>query len=214
MHYDKKRIKKTKEQRNMGSSFAETLRRLRAEKGLSQQQLADLLFVTRPAVARWENGSRLPDAAMISRLSQCLGVDPGMLLNTITDPEETTHIILVDDERIILKGGLPILEEVLPGAEITGFTRPAEAVEFARTHPVALAFLDVEIGQTSGLDLCEELLQINPRTNVVFLTAYLEYSFDAWNTGACGFLLKPITADAVRRQLLKLRIPLKGTDAL
>lgn len=198
----------------MGSSFAETLRRLRTEKGLSQQQLADLLFVTRPAVARWENGSRMPDAAMISRLSQCLGVDPGMLLNTIAEHVETAHIILVDDERIILKGGLPILEEVLPGAEITSFTRPAEAVEFARTHPVALAFLDVELGQTSGLDLCSELLQINPRTNVVFLTAYLEYSFEAWNTGACGFLLKPISADAVRKQLQKLRVPLKGIDAV
>jgi transcriptional regulator with XRE-family HTH domain len=214
MHYDKKGLKKHKEQRNMGSSFAETLRRLRTEKGLSQQQLADLLFVTRPAVARWENGSRMPDAAMISRLSQCLGVDPGMLLNTIAEHVETAHIILVDDERIILKGGLPILEEVLPGTEITGFTRPAEAVEFARTHPVALAFLDVEIGQTSGLDLCSELLEINPRTNVVFLTAYLEYSFEAWNTGACGFLLKPISADAVRKQLQKLRVPLKGIDAV
>lgn len=198
----------------MGSSFAETLRRLRTEKGLSQQQLADLLFVTRPAVARWENGSRMPDAAMISRLSQCLGVDPGMLLNTIAEHVETAHIILVDDERIILKGGLPILEEVLPDAEITGFTRPAEAVEFARTHSVALAFLDVELGQTSGLDLCSELLEINPRTNVVFLTAYLEYSFEAWNTGACGFLLKPISADAVRKQLQKLRVPLKGIDAV
>ena len=197
----------------MRPTFAENLRRLRAEKGLSQQQLADLLFVTRPAVARWENGNRLPDAEMISRLSACLGVDVGILMNAIADQEASPNIILVDDERIILKGGLPILQEVLPNAVVSGFTRCAEALDYARTHPVALAFLDVEIGRTSGLQLCEELLAVNPRTNVVFLTAYLEYSFDAWNTGACGFLLKPITADAVRKQLLKLRYPLKGADA-
>ena len=196
----------------MRPTFAENLRRLRAEKGLSQQQLADLLFVTRPAVARWENGSRLPDAEMISRLSACLGVDVGILMNAVADQEASPNIILVDDERIILKGGLPILQEVLPNAVVSGFTRCAEALDYARTHPVALAFLDVEIGRTSGLQLCEELLAVNPRTNVVFLTAYLEYSFDAWNTGACGFLLKPITADAVRKQLLKLRYPLKGAD--
>ena len=65
-----------------------------------------------------------------------------------------------------------------------------------------------------ALDLCRELLQINPRTNVVFLTAYLEYSFEAWDTRACGFLLKPITTDAVRKQLLKLRFPLKGINSL
>ena len=197
----------------MRPTFAENLRRLRAEKGLSQQQLADLLFVTRPAVARWENGSRLPDAEMISRLSACLGVDVGILMNAIADQEASPNIILVDDERIILKGGLPILQEVFPNAVVSGFTRCAEALDYARTHPVALAFLDVEIGRTSGLQLCEDLLAVNPRTNVVFLTAYLEYSFDAWNTGACGFLLKPITADAVRKQLLKLRYPLKGADA-
>ena len=198
----------------ISSSLAEKLHRLRTDRGLSQQQLADLLFVTRSTVARWETGSRMPDATMISRLSRCLGVEAGMLLSDEVDQDECPEIIMVDDEKIILKGGLPILEEVLPNASVTGFTRPLEAVEYARTRNIALAFLDVEIGQTSGLDLCRELQRINPRTNVVFLTAYLEYSFEAWDTGACGFLLKPITADAVRKQLLKLRFPLKGTNAL
>ena len=49
--------------------FADILKKLRAEKGLSQRELAERLFVTRSTVARWENGSRLPDASMISRLS-------------------------------------------------------------------------------------------------------------------------------------------------
>ena len=44
-------------------------------------------------------------------------------------------------------------------------------------------------------------------TNVVFLTSYREYSFDAWETGACGFLLKPLTPDTVRNQLSRLRHP-------
>ena len=214
LHYDRDRSKRKEQPFMNPSSLAETLRRLRMEKGLSQQQLADMLFVTRSTVARWETGSRMPDAAMISRLSDCLGVEAGTLLAGAAEQDECPDVIMVDDERIVLKGGLPILEEVLPDASVTGFTRCAEAVEYARTHPVALAFLDVEIGQTSGLDLCRELLRINPRMNVVFLTAYLEYSFEAWDTGACGFLLKPITADAVRKQLQKLRYPLKGIHSL
>ena len=55
--------------------FADILKKLRAEKGLSQRELAERLFVTRSTVARWENGSRLPDASMISRLSRCLNAD-------------------------------------------------------------------------------------------------------------------------------------------
>ena len=66
----------------------------------------------------------------------------------------------------------------------------------------------------SGLDLCETLLDIDPRINVVFLTAFGEYSLDAWSTGASGFLVKPITVDGVKAQLKNLRHPFSfgGTD--
>ena len=46
---------------------------------------------------------------------------------------------------------------------------------------------------------------MNPMTNVAFLTSYRDYSFDAWETGACGFLLKPLTQEAVSHQLSVLR---------
>ena len=191
----------------MNTLFAETLRKLRTEKGLSQLQLGEQMFVTRSTVARWENGSRLPDATMISRLSRCLGVDVNTLLSVAAESDESPNVIMIDDRKIILSGGLPILEEVMPYATITGFTRPSEAIEFAKANRIALAFVDIELGTTSGLDLCHTLLEINSRTNVVFLTAYIEYSFDAWTTGASGFMLKPITPEGVRAQLKNLRYP-------
>jgi transcriptional regulator with XRE-family HTH domain len=198
----------------MSAQFAETLKKLRAERGLSQRELAKRMYVTRSAVARWENGSRLPDAAMISRVAQCLGVDVRALLAAAMDGEESPHVIMVDDRKIILTGGLSVLEEVMPNATIVGFTRPTEAVEYARGNQVVLAFLDIELGKTSGLDLCHTLLDVNPRMNVVFLTAYAEYSLDAWRTGASGFMVKPITPEGVREQLANLRYPflLEGLD--
>jgi two-component SAPR family response regulator len=121
---------------------------------------------------------------------------------------------MVDDRKIVLSGGLPVLEEVMPNATVIGFTRPSEAIEYAKANPVALAFLDIEMGKTSGLDLCRTLLEINQRTNVVFLTAYSEYAIDAWSTGASGFMLKPITSEGVRAQLRKLRYPFPTGGAL
>jgi len=198
----------------MSAQFAETLKKLRAERGLSQRELAKRMYVTRSAVARWENGSRLPDAAMISRIAQCLGVDVRALLVAAMDGEESPHVIMVDDRKIILTGGLSVLEEVMPNATVVGFTRPTEAVEYARGNQVVLAFLDIELGKMSGLDLCRTLLDVNPRMNVVFLTAYAEYSLDAWRTGASGFMVKPITPEGVREQLANLRYPflLEGAD--
>ncbi len=187
--------------------FAETLKKLRADKGLSQRELAEQIFVSRPTIARWENGSRLPDAAMIFRLAKCLGVDVNTLLSAALENDDAPNVIMVDDRKIFLAGALPILEEVMPNAIITGFTKPSEAIEYARANQIALAFLDIEMGKTSGFDLCRTLLKINPRTNVVYLTAYVEYSFDAWSTGASGFTLKPITPEGIREQLKNLRYP-------
>lgn len=191
----------------MNTIFAETVKKLRTEKGLSQRELAERMYVTRTSVVRWENGSRLPDAAMILRLAEALDADINILFNAAAQSDESPNVIMVDDNKIILTGGLPILEEAMPNATVTGFTKPMDAIQYIKNNRVALAFLDIEIGCFSGLDICREILKINPRTNVVYLTAYPSYAFDAWDTGACGFMLKPITAEGVRNQLKKLRFP-------
>ena len=191
----------------MSMLFADTLKKLRTEKGLSQRELAEKMYVTRTAITKWESGNRLPDAAMIKRLSEVLGVDVNTLLSAVAESDEYPNIILLDDNAVILNGGLSIIEEVIPNASVTGFTKPSEAIDFAKANRVALAFLDIEMGAVSGLDVCRDLLEINPHTNVVYLTAYGNYSLDAWSTGACGFVLKPITPEGIREQLKKLRYP-------
>lgn len=196
----------------MSMLFADMLKKLRTGKGFSQRELAERIFVTRSAIAKWESGSRLPDVAMIKRISEALGADVNALISAASEIDEIINVIMVDDNKIILGGCLPVIESVIPNASVTGFTKPSEAVEYARANRVALAFLDIEMGTTSGLDVCRELLEINPRTNVIYLTAYREYSFDAWSTGACGFMLKPITAEGVREQLKKLRYPFLTGD--
>ena len=205
---------KTERAEKMNRQFAETLKKLRTSKGLPQRELAERMFVNRSTVARWESGSRLPDAVMISRLSQCLSTDVNILLSAAAESDDAPNVIMVDDRKLFLSGALPILEEAMPDAIITGFNRPSEALEYAQVNRIALAFLDIEIGKTNGLDLCRALLAINPRTNVVYLTVHIEYSFDAWSTGDSGFLLKPITPEALRAQLKNLRYPfsLRGAE--
>ena len=60
------------ERDEMKQFFSETLKKLRTEKGLSRQELADKMYVTRTTVSRGETGYRLADAMMISRLSEVL----------------------------------------------------------------------------------------------------------------------------------------------
>ena len=194
----------------MTKPFGEMLHRLRIKNGLSQQQLADKLHVSRPSVANWEVGRRIPDAATITQIAQILDEDVAVLLATTAEPDESPNVLLIDDNPIILDGGIPVLQDALPGAHVVGFSRPMEAVKFFKDNPVAVVFLDIELGRTSGLDLCRDLLQIKSRTNIIYLTAFREYSFDAWDTGASGFLLKPLDAEDIRRQIPRLRYPVRG----
>ena len=194
----------------MTVNFAERLRKLRTEKGMSQQQLAVKMMVDRSSIARWENGTRSPDITLMPRLSECLGVEVSDLLNDKSQEQAIPRIILVDDEKPNLAGGLRVLCETLPGAEITGFLRPSEALLFARSNLVNLAILDIELGRSNGFELCEKLIALHPETNVVFLTAWPEHALEAWKTDACGFLVKPLMPDDVVQIIPKLKHPVPG----
>lgn len=191
----------------MNSEFSKILKKKRYEMGISQETLAKKLFVTKAAVSNWEKGNRIPDIDMVIKIAKCLDIDISVLMS---DGNETPNVIIVDDDMIILKGSIPIIKSVIPNASVIGFTHPSKAIEYAKNNKVALAFLDIELGNTSGLELCSTLLEINPRTNVVFVTAYSNYSLDAWGTRAVGFILKPITAESVSEMVKRLRYPLQG----
>ena len=196
----------------MSENFAERLKRLRSEKGLTQQQLAAMMYISRSSVAKWESDIRMPDLVLLPRLARCLGVDVSLLIPGEELCRRAPVVIIVDDEPLILAGALRTLCEVLPNAEITGFTRPSEALEFARNNSIDLAFLDIEMGKISGFELCEKLLATNSATHVIYLTAFPDYALKAWSTGAKGFLVKPLDVQDVTGQLKKLNIILPSQN--
>ena len=49
--------------------FATRLKELRIEKGITQQQLADVLKVDRTTVMKWENGERETNFAMLVKIA-------------------------------------------------------------------------------------------------------------------------------------------------
>jgi len=195
------------------NTFAENLKKFRQDRNMSQQQLSDLLFVDRTTIANWETGRRTPDAMMIIRISKVFEVDPTELFAQWQNPAEEGEcpcVVILDDEQITLQGAQLVLKDTFPNAEIKGFLKPSDALAFARERKIDILFLDIEMGTYSGLDLCGEFLAINNNTNIIYLTAFMDYSLNAWDTGACGFLLKPLSPDAARKQLSHLKHPVRG----
>ena len=70
-------------------SFGKTLAKLRKERKLTQQELADLLNVTNKTISKWETNTTAPDIDTLKRISQVLNVPVDVLLGnsklTITD---------------------------------------------------------------------------------------------------------------------------------
>ena len=135
----------------MALLIGETLRRLRTEKGLSQKQLADRLHVERGSVTNWEAGRRVPSIDMLYKIAEALGVDTTALMAAAGERSEIPSVLLLDDDPITLDGALPVLRELMPNANVVGFTKSLEALAFFQENPVALVFLDIELGRSSGL---------------------------------------------------------------
>lgn len=70
------------------AEFGENIRKAREEKGITQQTLADQLYVTRQAVSRWENGSRYPDLLTAKALARALDTS---LDDLLTDDDMHTY---------------------------------------------------------------------------------------------------------------------------
>jgi len=190
--------------------FGAKIKQLRENKNISQQQLADIMFVSRSTIGNWESGFRVPDITMVSRIAQVLGVEIYELLDVMNDPDMPPKIIIVDDAQIILKGFVHILEDTLPQAEIFGFQDFAEAIHFAESTRIDIAFLDIELNGNNGIDLARHLKNLNPRVNIIFLTGHTEYAMEALNLYCSGYLLKPLTPEKIRNEISNLRYPVNG----
>ena len=75
--------------------IGEVIRKYRKEKGLTQEEMANRLGVTTPAVNKWENGASLPDVTMLAPIARLLGITVDTLLSF---REELT----MDESRAIL----------------------------------------------------------------------------------------------------------------
>lgn len=61
--------------------FGEKVKQLREEKGMTQQTMAESLYVTRQAVSRWECGARYPDLLTAKKIARILDVSLDELLS-------------------------------------------------------------------------------------------------------------------------------------
>jgi NtrC-family two-component system response regulator AlgB len=107
-------------------------------------------------------------------------------------------VLVVDDERNI-RTTLAVCLEGL-GCAVDAVPSAAEALQAVRRKSYSLAFVDLRLGQDSGLNLISELLGQSPLLEIVIITAYasIETAVEAIRRGAKDYLPKPFTPQQIR----------------
>ena len=122
------------------------------------------------------------------------------------------EILVVDDEQLALDNMLLSIEKLNIDANVYGFKKVSEALECAYKHKIDIAFLDIEMRSVSGVELAKYLKKMYPDINIIFTTGYSEYTLDAMDMHASGYILKPITAGKIKREIDDLRYKMGDTS--
>lgn len=93
--------------------FNQKLKELRCAKGLTQEQLARDINVSKGAVAMWETGKRTPDTDMLKTISQYFRVTVDELIGNEREPVEPSNITEILPSDKIYK--IPVFETVSAG---------------------------------------------------------------------------------------------------
>ena len=121
-------------------------------------------------------------------------------------------ILAVDDEYYSLGLIKRTLGEVASDAAVYPCSDARSALAVAKENKIDVAFLDIHMPDMSGIELAAELKRINPRINIVFATAFSEHMKVGIDLRMSGYLLKPVTPEAVRVELENLRNPIEWSE--
>ena len=122
------------------------------------------------------------------------------------------NILALDDEYFALELMKSALEEVAAGANLY-FCRDVEsALNTAKQQKIDVAFLDIHMPEKSGIEIACELKLLNPKVNIVFATGFSEYMKEGIDLRMSGYVLKPVTPEAIRTELENLRHPIEWSN--
>lgn len=114
------------------------------------------------------------------------------------------QVLIADDDP----GILVLLENILnsiPQVSIIGKTETAaDTIKMANENEIDVALLDIDFPDGKGIELAKKLQSLDPDIDIVFVTAYADYSLEAFNIYSYDYILKPIDENRVIQTVNRL----------
>lgn len=119
------------------------------------------------------------------------------------------RVLIVDDEagmRLLISKAVTKMD----GFDVIGEAASGEeALNLFRKNLPEIVFLDVELDGMSGVECAEKILEINPKTMIIFATGHNEYMPRAFEIYAFDYIIKPFKIDRIFQTLDRIKGILK-----
>lgn len=112
------------------------------------------------------------------------------------------NALIIDDEPRNIRIMQGLLKDFCPQVQVTGDAQGVEtALELIRAKQPDLIFLDIEMPYGNGFDLLDRIMPVH--FEIIFITAFNEYTLRAFKYSALDYLLKPVNIDELREAVRK-----------
>ena len=110
-------------------------------------------------------------------------------------------VLTVDDERPSLDELSYLLADFAHVESVTAVQSTTEALRLLQQSQFDVVLLDIRMPGLDGLELAKVLARFSRPPAVVFVTAHEEHALEAFDVGACGYLLKPVGREQLAHAL-------------
>lgn len=112
------------------------------------------------------------------------------------------YIAICDDEKPICALLKNMVSELYPAAQIYCYQNGQALLKTASEKKIPdILLLDIQMPDMDGMELAKRLRTIGWESVIVFITAYADYVFDAFDVGAFHYLVKPISNEKFKEVL-------------
>ncbi len=116
-------------------------------------------------------------------------------------PSRHFNILVIDDDEFLGSSLSDFL--VSKGFRVETSINGKEGIRRFEAVQPQLVLLDQKLPDTGGMELCKRILEINPSTKIIFITAYatVTYAVEAMKAGAFNYISKPFELDELLIQI-------------
>ena len=122
-------------------------------------------------------------------------------------------ILIVDDEALAL-ARLKRMLTTLGYEDIVEADNAQSALQAVKESHFDLVLLDINMPETSGLELGYELRYQQEDLAIIFQTAYDEHALKAFDIGAVGYLVKPFSMEQLETTIERVKVDRKEPEEL